>query len=363
MDNLTAAIKISNTVSQFTTDEQRYQALQRRDPRADGEFFYSVASTGVYCRPSCGARLALRKNVAFHATPEDAERAGFRACKRCQPRAPSLSAQHAELVLGLQKQLESATAPKSLAALAESAGLSPSYLQRLFKKRVGISPRAYAAAARLRRIEDELRDGASVTRALYDAGYSSSSRFYEAGSGALGMEPARLRRGGLGVAMRSVVRSCTLGHVLIAASARGVCAISFGRAKDQLERALRERFPRALITASDASLEALADDIVAMIDSASFSAAVPLDLLGTAFQQRVWNALRKIPRGQTRTYSQIALAIGAPNAVRAVGSACGKNPLAVVVPCHRVVRGDGALGGYRWGLARKRKLLAKERDE
>ena len=362
MDNLAAAITIPKAVPQFTTNEQRYQALERRDPSADGQFFYSVASTGVYCRPSCGARLALRKNVAFHRTPEQAERAGFRACKRCKPRELSLAARHAELVLGLQKQLESTTAEKSLAALAASAGLSPFYLQRLFKKLVGMSPREYAAASRLQRIEDELRDGASVTSALYEAGYSSSSRFYEAGSGALGMEPARLRQGGLGVTMHTVVRPCTLGHVLIASSARGVCAISFGHAAAALQRELRERFPRAVIAASAPALETLADQIVAMIDGAGLSAALPLDLIGTAFQQRVWQTLRKIPRGQTRSYAQIAEAIGAPNAVRAVGSACGKNPVALAVPCHRVLRADGALGGYRWGLERKRKLLAKERD-
>lgn len=361
MDNLAASSAASLPMASFATEQQRYRALERRDPRADGQFFYSVSTTGVYCRPSCGARLALRKNVAFHSTPDDAERAGFRACKRCKPRELSLAARHDELIAAVRAQLESTSADKTLAALAASAGLSPFYLQRLFKKRVGISPRAYAAAHRLACLEDELREGSSVTSALYEAGYSSSSRFYEAGSGALGMEPARLRQGGLGVTMRVIVRTCCLGHVLIAATERGVAAISFGGAERELTLELRERFPHAVLEPNDGALDHLADQLVAMIDGAGIADDVPLDLIGTAFQQRVWSALRKIPRGETRSYRQIAEAIGAPGAVRAVGTACGKNPVAVAVPCHRVVREGGALGGYRWGLERKQKLLASER--
>jgi AraC family transcriptional regulator of adaptative response/methylated-DNA-[protein]-cysteine methyltransferase len=363
MNNQALQGELSLPVAPFSTDEERYRALQRRDPRADGQFFYSVASTGVYCRPSCGARLALRKNVAFHATPEDAERAGFRACKRCKPRELSLAARHDELIASMRQQLESSGADKSLAALADKAGMSPYYLQRLFKRRVGMSPREYAAAHRLACLEDELRDGASVTSALYEAGYSSSSRFYESDGAALGMEPARARRGGLGVSMRAVVRTCALGKVLIATTPRGVAAITFGSSEQELSDELHERFPHAVIESSDLNLETLADEIVAMIDGAGISDSVPVDLIGTAFQQRVWNALRKIPRGETRSYRQIAAAIGAPQAVRAVGTACGNNPVAVVVPCHRVLREDGALGGYRWGLERKQQLLSRERQK
>lgn len=363
MDNLAAQTTLPVTVTPFATEQQRYRALERRDPRADGQFFYSVSTTGVYCRPSCGARLALRKNVAFHSTPEDAERAGFRPCKRCKPRELSLAARHDALIADVRALLESSSADKSLAALAARTGLSPFYLQRLFKKRVGMSPREYAAAHRLTCLEDELRDGSSVTSALYEVGYSSSSRFYEAGSGALGMEPARLRQGGLGVTLRVVVRTCRLGHVLIASTERGVAAISFGAGERELTSELRERFPRAEFAPNDSALDALADRLVAMIDGAGIPDTVPLDLIGTAFQQRVWNALRKIPRGETRSYRQIAQAIGAPDAVRAVGTACGKNPVAVAVPCHRVVREGGALGGYRWGLERKQKLLAQERKK
>jgi AraC family transcriptional regulator, regulatory protein of adaptative response / methylated-DNA-[protein]-cysteine methyltransferase len=362
MDNLQTERKLTEPMPTFATDEARYEAVARRDPGADGQFFYAVRTTGVYCRPSCAARLALRENVAFHLTPESAEQAGFRACKRCRPREPSQLDRHAALLEDLRGQLSSLDAPKSLAALAARAGISPTYLQRLFKKHMGMSPREYAAAHRLARIEDELRDGASVTAALYEAGYSSSSRFYEAGSGALGMAPAHLRRGGKGVAMRATVRACSLGRVLIAATPRGVCAITFGEDDDDLRSDLRARFSQATIAPADAALEALATRIVSMIDAVRFGSELPLDLIGTAFQQRVWQALRKIPRGQTATYRQIAADIGAPRAVRAVGSACGKNPVAGLVPCHRVVRGDGELGGYRWGVARKRKLLDRESD-
>lgn len=361
MDNLTQVSRLPARVTTYTTDNARFVAIERRDTHADGHFFYSVASTGVYCRPSCGARLALRHNVAFHASCDDAERAGFRACKRCRPRELSQQARHAALIARVRSQLESTSAPKSLQALAAHAGISPYYLQRLFKKHVGMSPREYAAAHRLQRVDGELREGASVTTALYEAGYSSSSRFYEASSGALGIAPKSLRRGAAGVSMRAVVCACSLGQTLIAATARGVCSIAFGQSADELKAELRARFPNAQIEDSDVALDELAVQIVGMIDTARFSQELPLDLMGTAFQQRVWQALRKIPRGQTLSYTQLAAAMGAPAAVRAVGAACGKNPVAGVVPCHRVVRGDGALAGYRWGIARKQTLLERER--
>ncbi len=344
----------------FATDAARYAAIRRRDARAEGQFYYSVATTGVYCRPTCAARLALRKNVDFHRTPDEAEQAGFRPCKRCRPRDPSQQERHARVVEAMRRLIESSDEPLGLAALAARFHLSPFHLHRLFKRCLGMTPREYAAACRLRRVGKALRSGASVTTAIYAAGYSSSSRFYENGSGALGMRPAALRRGGVGVEMRAVVRKCSLGRVLIAMTSRGVCAIAFGDDAESLDAGLRQRFPRAVVRSADDALRACAAQIVDMIDGAKVPIGFPLDLMGTAFQQRVWRALRAIPRGSTSTYAEIAARIGAPRAMRAVGTACGRNPVAVAVPCHRVVRGDGSLGGYRWGLDRKQALLARE---
>jgi AraC family transcriptional regulator of adaptative response/methylated-DNA-[protein]-cysteine methyltransferase len=356
-------------------DDARYEALRRRDGSGDGHYVYSVASTGVYCRPSCGARLPLRRNVAFHESAEAAERAGFRPCKRCRPHELSLAGRHAELVHAMRAQLEDEAQEKTLAALAARVGMSPYYLQRLFKQHTGMTPRAYAAAHRLRRVGVELRQGHAVTRALHEAGYSSSSRFYEAESGALGVAPGRLRLGSPGVTIQVLVRPCSLGRVLIAVTARGVCSIAFGDsgADEALHAELHARFPRATFAPADADTEQLADHVVALIEAdpragvpnslgTAGADSVPLDLLGTAFQQKVWRALCTIPRGATRSYTELAAEVGAPAAVRAVGTACGKNPIAALVPCHRVLRTDGSLGGYRWGLARKRALLARERE-
>lgn len=343
-------------------EASRYEAIENRDPRAEGTFVYSVATTGVYCRPTCPARLALRANVGFHDTPDDAERDGYRACLRCRPREAPQSERHARVVEGARRQLEAAEGLLGLAALAASAGLSPHYLHRLFKKHTGLTPHEYAAALKLRRASAELQGGASVTAAIYDAGYSSSSRFYEAGSGALGMPPSDLRRGAKGIEMRAAVKTCSLGLVLVAATERGVCMIAFDGDASVLFADLQRRFPGAMVKPSDEALDALAERVVAMADRSDVDARVPLDLIGTAFQQKVWRELRNIPRGETVTYTELAKRIGAPRAVRAVGSACGKNPAALVVPCHRVIREDGALGGYRWGLERKKRLLEQERS-
>jgi AraC family transcriptional regulator of adaptative response/methylated-DNA-[protein]-cysteine methyltransferase len=353
--------RTSQSKPEFSTQAARFAAIRARDPRADGRFYYSVATTGVYCRPSCAARRALAQNVAFHETAAAAERAGFRPCKRCRPTEPSQDERHARLVQSLRARIEASEQPVVLEELAAGAGLSPFYLHRLFKKHVGMTPREYAAACRLQRVGDGLRAGATVTSAIHDAGYSSSSRFYEVGGSALGITPSDLRRGASGVELRATVRGCSLGYVLIAVTSRGVCAISFGEDAVSLLDELRERFPRATVHGSDARLEALADKVVVMVDSAGVATDLPLDLLGTAFQQRVWRALRDIPRGSTSTYAEVAARIGAPHAARAVGTACGKNPVAVAVPCHRVVRDDGSLGGYRWGLHRKKALLDRER--
>jgi AraC family transcriptional regulator of adaptative response/methylated-DNA-[protein]-cysteine methyltransferase len=346
----------------FPTDEARYQAVRARDRRAEGQFYYGVVTTGVYCRPTCAARPALRANVRFHATAEEAERAGFRPCLRCQPRGPSPQQRQAELVAAARARIEASDGPVKLADLAAGAGLSPSHFQRLFRSQVGLTPREYAAACRLRRFDEEVRDGSTVTAAIHEAGYSSSSRFYE-GSGTLGMTPSQLRRGAAGLTIRWVIRPCSLGQALIAATPRGVCAIFLADRPDGLDTELRARFPRASLAPADSGLQELAAAVVKLIDSAGIAPELPVDLLGTAFQQRVWRALREIPRGTTVSYAELARRIGAPRAVRAVGTACGANPVAVAIPCHRVLRGDGALGGYRWGLGRKKALLARERSK
>jgi AraC family transcriptional regulator of adaptative response/methylated-DNA-[protein]-cysteine methyltransferase len=363
METQTAETMSARPVDPFATDDARYEAIRARDPRAEGRFYYSVATTGVYCRPTCAARPALRENVAFHASPDEAERAGFRPCKRCRPREASQRERHAQLVEAARALLDAAEEPVRLGELAARAGLSPYHFHRVFKRHVGMTPQEYASAGRLQRFGEAVREGASVTTAIHEAGYSSSSRFYEASSGALGMAPAKLRQGGDGLAMRVALRSSSLGPVLIAATERGVCAICFADEQAALEPELRARFPRARLQPSDPALDRLATQVVRLIDGAGIGADLPLDLVGTAFQQRVWRALRAIPAGTTTTYGALAKTIGAPRAVRAVGTACGANPVAVVVPCHRVVRGDGALGGYRWGLRRKKTLLARERGK
>lgn len=346
-------------------DQGRYRAIRRRDPLADGRFFYSVKTTGVYCRPSCGARLPRPENVAYHRSADDAERAGFRPCKRCRPRGPSPAERAAALVQAararIEARIEASESAPTLEDLATAARLSSFHFHRLFKQQAGMTPGQYAAAVRLRRFDQAVRDGASVTGAIYEAGYSSSSRFYEQGPGALGMSATELRRGGDGLELRVTIRQCSLGQALIAATARGVCAVFFGDRPGPLQGELRRRFPQARIRADGGNLQALADRIVALVDAGGAGTDIPLDLVGTAFQQKVWKALREIPPGTTTTYAEIARRIGAPKAIRAVGTACGANPVSVAVPCHRVLRSDGGLGGYAWGLPRKRALLVRER--
>lgn len=346
-------------------DAERYEAIRRRDPRADGQFFYSVVTTGVYCRPSCAARLARPENVGFHRTPDDAERAGYRPCKRCRPRDASQEERHAMLVERACRWIEASDGVPTLESLAAAMDLSPHYLHRLFKARTGMTPRAYFAAHRLKRVDRGLREGPNVTAAFHDAGYGSSSRFYEEASGALGMAPSTLRKGGEGITIRAVVTRCSLGRVLVAVTERGVCAAAFGESEASLVEELHRRFPKATIErvnlSNDDDIAALVREVVAMVEAPEAKSNVPIDLIGTAFQQKVWRALREIPAGATISYSELARRIGAPKAVRAVGTACGNNPVAVVVPCHRVVREDGELGGYRWGLSRKKMLLARER--
>lgn len=338
----------------------RWAALASRDPAADGRFVYAVRSTGVYCRPSCPARPARRENVSFHPTGEAARAAGFRPCLRCRPDEPSQAERHGRAIARACRLIEGAETPPGLDALARAAGLSAYHFHRVFKRVTGVTPKAYADARRAARVASGLQGAGTVTQAVYEAGYNAPSRFYAGSAARLGMTPTAYRRGGAGTAIRFAVGACALGAILVAATEIGVCAILLGDDPDALARDLQDRFPRAAITGGDAGFEALVARVVGFVEAPRASFDLPLDIGGTAFQQRVWEALRAIPAGGTATYTQIAAAIGQPAAVRAVALACGANAHAVAIPCHRVVRSDGSLSGYRWGVARKRALLARE---
>ncbi len=349
------------TLPRPTDDAARWAAVQARDAAADGLFVYSVATTGVYCRPSCPSRPARRENVAFHATNAAAEAAGFRPCKRCRPDGESPAEARAAAVARACRIIDAADEPPVLADLAAAVGLSPHHLHRAFRVATGLTPRDWAVARRAERARAGLSAGKDVTTALYDAGFNASSRFYEAAPAMLGMRPAQFRAGGRDAAIRHAVVPSTLGLVLVAASDRGVCAIEMGDDAAALVASLRERFPNAIVAAGDDAFAALVGDVVALIDGRGDGAALPLDIRGTAFQQSVWRALQDIPAGATLSYAELAARLGRPGSARAVASACAANSLAVAIPCHRIVRGDGSLSGYRWGVERKRALLARER--
>ena len=343
-----------------TVNDPRWAAILSRDPKADGTFFYSVRTTGVYCRPSCAARAPRAENVAFHLTAADAERAGFRPCKRCQPDQLSAAERHAALVAELCRLIEHAEQVPSLEALAKHAGMSSYHLHRVFKAITGVTPRAYASACRAHRVRTGLGRSGTVTDAIYDAGYGSNGRFYEESNQMLGMTPTSYRAGGANTAIRFAIGECSLGSILVAASERGVCAILLGDDPDALARDLQDRFPSANLIGGDAAFEELVAKVVGFVEAPRLGLDLPLDVRGTAFQQRVWQALRAIPAGTTASYSDIAQRIGTPKSVRAVAQACAANPLAVAIPCHRVVRNDGGLSGYRWGVERKRALIDRE---
>ena len=338
--------------------ETAWTAVLARDAGRDGSFVYAVASTGIYCRPSCPSRRPRRPQVAFFPTPDAAEGAGYRACRRCRPReAAAGAAAVARACAWIDAHPDE---PVSLAALARAVGLSPAHLQRTFRRATGVTPKQYADARRLARLKERLQKGDDVTTALYDAGYGSSSRLYERSDARLGMTPATYRRGGRGMRIRFACADSPAGRLLVAATERGLCAVQLGEDDDALETALRREFPEAEIAADAAGLGALVAAVLARLDAGP-SPALPLDVRATAFEQQVWAALQEIPPGTTRTYGEVAAALGRPGAARAVARACAANPVALVVPCHRVVRGDGGLGGYRWGEERKRRLLARER--
>lgn len=347
----------------FSTDDDRYEAVRRRNAQAEGAFYYGVATTGVFCRPTCAARLAKRENVTFFETPDAAAKAGFRPCKRCRPLDGSSETKRRERILQACRIVEQAEdRPPNLAALAAAVGVSPYHFHRLFKQETGMTPKAYAQAFRAGRLQRELRTSGSVTAAIYESGFNSSSRFYAQSDAALGMAPSAWRKGGAGETIEFTLSQSSLGQVLIASSSRGLCAILFGDGAASLEDDLRRRFPKAQLKRDDSKLAKLATLAVATIERPSHGIDLPLDLKGTAFQQAVWRELRKIPPGSTRSYGEIAEAIGAPSAVRAVAGACARNNLAVAVPCHRVVARDGSSSGYRWGKERKIALLQRERQ-
>ena len=352
----------SLTSGNATRLDPRWRAVVARDPTADGTFYYSVKTTGVYCRPSCASRAARAENVRFHSSRADAERAGFRPCKRCKPDQSSLRDQRAKIVADVCGLIERAEVMPSLAALARRADMSRYHFHRVFKLVTGLTPKRYAMAHRARRVRSELAKGSAVTRAIFDAGYNSSGRFYEKSNALLGMTPTQFRAGGADLEIRFAVGECALGSILVAAGERGVCAIALGSDPHVLVRDLQDSFPGAQLIGGDNKFERTVARVVGFVESPARGLDLPLDVRGTAFQQRVWQALQKIPIGATATYSQIASRIGAPRAVRAVAAACAANKLAVAIPCHRVVRIDGGLAGYRWGIKRKRALLARERN-
>jgi AraC family transcriptional regulator of adaptative response/methylated-DNA-[protein]-cysteine methyltransferase len=341
-------------------DDARWAAVLARDGACDGTFLYSVATTGVYCRPSCPSRRPKRENVRFHATQAEAEAAGFRACLRCRPDSAGQAERHAAIVEQACRLIASAPEQPALAEIASAVGLSPHHFHRVFKSVAGVTPKAYAGAVRRARLVESLQAGRFVTEAIYEAGFGSTGRFYEGAKDALGMAPSRYRRRGERETIRYAIAPCSLGKVLIAASDTGVAAILLGDDDSALKRELHDRFAKADLVAGGPEFEGLVEKVVVFVDAKSPRLDLPLDVRGTAFQQLVWAALRAIKPGSTATYAEVAEQIGKPGAVRAVAAACAANPVAVAIPCHRVIRQGGALAGYRWGLKRKEAILARE---
>jgi AraC family transcriptional regulator of adaptative response/methylated-DNA-[protein]-cysteine methyltransferase len=344
-----------------TQEAVRRDQIRVRDRSADGRFFYAVTTTGVYCYPSCAARPARPEHIRIFPSRAAAEQAGFRPCKRCRPDLPPRAEREAAMVARACRAIEAAEEPPALADLARAAGVSPHHFHRLFTRIAGVTPKAYADAQRAERARAALAAGGRVTDAIYEAGFGSSGRFYAAAEGMLGMSPARYRAGGAGETIGYAIGSSSLGRVLVGATERGACAILFA-ADDETARAeLARRFPKARLEPAGAEAAALLDRVLALIEHPGAAANLPLDIRGTAFQRRVWEALRAIPPGETRSYGEVAASLGAHRAARAVAAACAANALAVAVPCHRVIAGGGDLAGYRWGVERKRALLSRER--
>ena len=343
-----------------TQQDPRWQSVVDRDFKSDGKFFYSVKTTGVYCRPSCGARLARPENVQYHLTCEDAEKAGFRACKRCKPDQMGLGAINSAKIANACRLIERTEQTPTLKQLAKQAEMSPFHFHRTFKSITGLTPAAYAKAHRNQRVRTSLKRSSTVTDAIYDAGFNSSGRFYENTNKVLGMTPTKFRKGGAGTDIFFAIGKASLGSILVAQSNKGVCSILIGEDAEVLIKDLQDRFPKANLIGDETGYQDLVAKVVGLIEQPGVNLDLPLDIRGTAFQQRVWKALQQIPPGTTATYTEIAKKIGMPKAVRAVAQACGANALAVAIPCHRVIKNDGSLSGYRWGVDRKRALLERE---
>jgi AraC family transcriptional regulator of adaptative response/methylated-DNA-[protein]-cysteine methyltransferase len=341
-------------------DDPRWARIVARDRTADGQFWYSVSTTGVYCRPSCPSRVANPGNVQLHDSLESARATGFRPCRRCNPEGPSIEGEHAALVAKACRIIEASEEEPSLEELAGALGRSPSYFHRVFKATTGLTPKDYAVAHRAKKVRQGLASGNSVTAAIYDAGFNSSGRFYEKSTDMLGMTPSQYRAGGANEEIRFAVGATSLGAILVASSKKGVAAILLGDDPDKLLRNLQDRFPRAQLIGADREYEALVARVVGLVETPGIGLDLPLDVRGTAFQQRVWQALREIPVGETLSYAEVARRIGSPRAVRGVAGACAANNLAVAIPCHRMVRQDGLPSGYAWGVERKRALLDRE---
>jgi len=350
------------TTPSHAINDQRWLAVLARDKASDGEFVYAVRSTGIYCRPSCPSRRALRENVELYDTTHAAKAAGYRACMRCKPDQMPLALQHNDLVVAACRALEASPGGLTLDQLADQAQMNPQHFQRLFKRITGITPKGYFKAVRARRLQLSLPNSASasVTNAVVEAGYSAASRLYETDAAQLGMSPRTFRDGAPNLTIRLACKPSDLGLILVAATEQGICAIEFGDSENELQLRLQARFPKARFVESDAVFQGWVGQVLAHVQRPSGVLELPLDVQGTVFQRQVWAALRDIPAGQTQTYSEVAERIGKPDSVRAVATACASNTLAVAIPCHRVVRKDGNLAGYRWGLERKAELLRRE---
>jgi AraC family transcriptional regulator, regulatory protein of adaptative response / methylated-DNA-[protein]-cysteine methyltransferase len=351
---------VAKTATVASSDDARWAAVVARDQAADGAFVYAVASTSFYCRPSCPSRRANQTNVTFHAIPAEPEAAGYRLCKHCRPHEDTSSAPKAAKIIAACRMIETAEQEPTLAVLANAAGLSPFHFHRIFKSMTGVTPKAYAVAHRQIQIRAHLGHSRTITEAIHESGFQSAGRFYATANEVLGMKPKTLRAGGQAEKITFALGQCSLGAILVAASAKGVCAILMGEYPEFLLQDLQTRFPKAELVGDDRTFGETIAQVVGLIERPDRNVHLPVDIRGTAFQHRVWDALRRIPPGQTRSYAEIAELIGQPKAVRAVASACAANPLAVAIPCHRAVRTDGSLSGYRWGIERKKALLDRE---
>ncbi|MEZ2132141.1 MULTISPECIES: bifunctional DNA-binding transcriptional regulator/O6-methylguanine-DNA methyltransferase Ada [unclassified Sinorhizobium] len=361
---MTTALAITRKAAiSSVADDPRWGRIIARDKTADEHFWYSVSTTGVYCRPSCPSRIANPRNVQLHDTLESARATGFRPCRRCNPDGPSIECENAALVAKACRIIEESEEEPLLEELADAVGRSPSYFHRVFKAATGLTPKDYAAADRAKKVRRGLASGNTVTEAIYDAGFNSSGRFYEKSTGMLGMTPSQYRAGGANEEIKFAVGQTSLGAILVASSRKGVASILLGDDPDELVRNLQDRFPKARLVGADRDYEALVARVVGFVETPGIGLDLPLDVRGTAFQQRVWQALQEIPVGETVSYAEIARRIGSPKAMRAVAGACAANKFAVAIPCHRVVRNDGALSGYAWGVERKRVLIDREASQ